>query len=138
MEQKEYRNPSLAADAVVIRNAKGFAEILLIKRKNPPYGWALPGGFVDYGEATDVAAIRELEEETTLKGYNAQLLTVASEPSRDPRQHVVSVVYTVDVYPGQEPKAADDAKEIRWFALNELPEMAFDHLEIIENYVNPR
>lgn len=133
IETKSYRNPSLAADALVIRTTeKGWFEILLIERKNAPYGWAFPGGFVDYGEATDKAAIRELEEEVGLIAKRAELICVASEPDRDPRQHVVSIVYLMHGVTG-EPKAADDAKNFGWFDIRNLPEMAFDHEEILKN-----
>jgi 8-oxo-dGTP diphosphatase len=134
MNEKVYRNPSLAADAVVIRTDNRYPEILLIERKNAPHGWALPGGFVDYGEATDKAAIRELEEETGLVAEEAELLCVASKPDRDPRQHVVSIVYLMLGIEGQA-VAADDAKNVGWFDLRQLPVMAFDHEEIIRNEV---
>ena len=126
------RNPSLAADVVVIREIDGVDKVLMILRKNYPYGWALPGGFVDYGEGTDVAAARELEEETTLKTDGVYQLGVFSKPDRDPRGHVVSVAY---VAPGAEgePEAKDDAKLFGWFELDKLPELAFpDHKDMID------
>lgn len=129
-DKKEYKNPSLAADAIVIRDNK----ILLIERKNAPFGWAFPGGFVDEGESTEAAAIRELKEETGLTGGTPILLHVASEPDRDPRQHVVSIIYLMIGAEG-EPVAADDAKNFGWFDLRDLPEMAFDHKEIVENKI---
>jgi 8-oxo-dGTP diphosphatase len=135
MEEKVYRNPSLAVDAVVMRNIQGYAEILLIERKNPPHGWALPGGFVDYGESTEDAVIRELHEEVNLSGKVKHLVCVASDPDRDPRQHVVSVVYVVD-WKGT-PEAADDAKNFAWFDVRNLPTLAFDHEDIIKNKLNP-
>jgi ADP-ribose pyrophosphatase YjhB (NUDIX family) len=130
---KVYKNPSLTVDAIVIREVSGLGvpEILLIERENAPYGWALPGGFVDYGESTENAVARELLEETNLVALSTELVCVASDPDRDPRQHVVSVVYLVDAE--GIPVAADDAKEFGWFKLDNLPELAFDHKEIIEN-----
>ena len=131
MNAKEYKSPSLAVDAIVVRPKQKASEILLIKRKNPPHGWALPGGFVDYGESTEAAVLRELKEETNLDGWMVRLVHVASEPDRDPRQHVVSVVYAVSVKDVSVAKAKDDATEFGWFRLDNLPELAFDHLEII-------
>ncbi len=131
MNEKEYKNPSLAVDAIVIKNKASIPKILLIKRKNPPYGWALPGGFVDVGESTEDAVKRELKEETNLDAGTVRLFTVASEPDRDPRQHVVSIVYTAYVKDTSVVKAKDDATEVGWFSLGKLPELAFDHLDII-------
>lgn len=130
MNEKIYKNPSLAVDAIVIRTVKGYPEILLIERKNEPHGWALPGGFVDYGESTEDAVVRELHEEVNLFGYEPELICVASSPDRDPRQHVVSVVYMLE-WKGT-PKAADDAKNFDWFDMLQLPELAFDHFDIIQ------
>ena len=132
MNEKVYKNPSLAVDAVVLRDTKGYREILLIERKNEPHGWAFPGGFVDYGEATTAAVARELEEETGLTTTRVRLLAVASDPDRDPRQHVVSVVYECEGISGTA-IAADDAKDARWFPLRQLPTMAFDHEKIIKD-----
>ena len=129
-DEKVYRNPSLAVDAIVFREPYG-SDILLIERKNAPYGWAFPGGFVDYGESTENAVKRELEEETGMVAKRVELVCVASEPDRDPRQHVVSVVYIVEAE--GEPVAADDAKNIGWFNINNLPKMAFDHEKIIKD-----
>lgn len=131
MEEKVYKNPSLAVDAIVTRNVRGYNEILLIERKNAPHGWAFPGGFVDVGESTEDAVVRELREEVCLHGSNPQLVCVASKPDRDPRQHVVSIVYSLSVK--GTPKAADDAKNFDWFDMRELPPLAFDHEEIIKN-----
>jgi ADP-ribose pyrophosphatase YjhB (NUDIX family) len=121
-----YRNPFPTTDVVAIRDG----QVLLINRKNPPLGWALPGGFVDYGEAAEEAAARELKEETGLNLDSGKLLGVYSKPGRDPRFHTLSVVYTGTVSGSL--RAGDDAAEARWFPLTELPEhIAFDHREII-------
>ena len=107
--------------------------IVLIKRKNPPFGWALPGGFVDYGESLESAAKREAEEETSLKVELLYQLGAYSDPSRDPRHHTISVVF-VGRATGM-PKAADDAIDLGIFDRHALPNlMAFDHKEILRDY----
>ena len=121
--------PRLTVDIII--NIKG--KIILIKRKNPPYGWALPGGFVDYGETVETAAIREAKEETGLDLKNLKQFHVYSEPNRDPRGHNISVVFTAEGI--GVPKAADDAKELELFDQNNLPkEIAFDHKKILIDY----
>ena len=121
-----YRNPFPTADVVVIREGK----VLLIRRRNPPPGWALPGGFVDYGEAIESAAVRELREETGLTAVSLRLLGVYSAPDRDPRFHTITTAFLADTE--GELRAGDDASEAAWFRLSELPsEIAFDHRRII-------
>ena len=123
------KSPKLTVDIII--NIEG--RIILIKRKNPPYGWALPGGFVDYGETVENAAIREAKEETSLDLKNLKQFHVYSEPNRDPRGHTISVVFTADGI--GKPKAADDAKEIGLFSQNDLSkEIAFDHKKILGDY----
>ena len=102
-------NPALAADAAVRRGES----VLLIQRKYPPMqgSWALPGGFVDQGEDPIHAAVRELEEETGLKGTEPTLLMVMGDPGRDPRKHIVSIVYEIQVSEEQQPVAGDDAAD---------------------------
>jgi 8-oxo-dGTP diphosphatase len=114
-----------------INNNKSF--ILLIKRKNEPFKdcWALPGGFVDENEDLDAAAKRELEEETQIKIEQLEQLKAFGKPFRDPRSHVVSIAFTGFVSKDTQAKASDDAKEAKWFAVNDLPKLAFDHDEII-------
>ena len=124
----EYRNPKPTVD-VVIAVAGG---IVLIRRKNPPHGWALPGGFVDEGERVEVAAIREAKEETGLDVTLDELLYVYSDPSRDARMHTVSVVYTG--HATGTPVGLDDAAEARVFSFDALPaDIAFDHAEILQD-----
>jgi 8-oxo-dGTP diphosphatase len=126
-----YRNPFPTVDAVVIRGEK----VLLVERKNPPAGWAIPGGFVDYGESAEAAAARELKEETGLVATSLRLLGVYSEPGRDPRFHTLSVVYIGEA--DGEPVAGDDAARAQWFARGALPDLiAFDHRAIIERAFN--
>lgn len=121
-----YRNPFPTVDVVLIRDGR----VLLIHRKNPPEGWALPGGFVDYGESAETAAARELLEETGLKATSLKLLGVYSDPHRDPRFHTFGAVY-LGTATG-EVKAGDDAADARWWPVDQLPEaVAFDHRKII-------
>lgn len=107
---------------------------MLIERKNFPHGWALPGGFVDYGESLESAALREAREETSLEVELLYQLGAYSDPERDPRQHTITVVF-VAAEKGGEPKASDDAKGLGTFRRDNLPErLAFDHAKILEDY----
>ena len=99
-EEKVYKTPSVTVDAIVTRPSAaeaGKTDILLITRARPPFvgSYALPGGFVDYGEDPKVACVRELKEECSVEGYEPELITVAGKPDRDPRKHVISIVYAV-------------------------------------------
>lgn len=122
--------PRLAADALVEREG----QVLLISRANEPFRghWALPGGFVEAGETCAVAALRELREETGLKGRNPELWGYYDDPTRDPRFHVVTFVFRVEAE--GEPRGADDAAEAAFHPFDALPPMAFDHGEIIADY----
>lgn len=125
-----YRNPFPTVDTVVFRRGR----VLLIRRRNPPEGWALPGGFVDYGESAEAAAARELREETGLEVVTLRLVGVYSAPGRDPRFHTLTVVYLAEAT--GDVQAGDDAADARWFSLAALPdEIAFDHRQIIEDAV---
>ena len=127
---EKYRNPFPTVDIIIVMETGG---IVLIKRKNPPFGWALPGGFVDYGESLEAAAIREAEEETSLKVELQYQLGAYSDPKRDPRFHTISVVF-VAISAGV-PKAADDAKDVGVFGRDSLPDdLAFDHGKILQDY----
>ena len=123
-----YRNPTPTVDIIIYKEEN----ILLIKRKNPPYGWALPGGFVDEGETVEQAAVREAKEETDLDVELEELLYVYSDPQRDPRQHTLSVVFTAQA--DGEPKAADDATDLGYFSLDALPVLVFDHARIANDF----
>ena len=131
-------NPALAADAAVRRDDS----ILLIQRKFPPMkgAWALPGGFVDRGEAPIDAAVRELLEETSMYGENPKLISVMGNPDRDPRKHIVSIVYEIEVSSDQQPSAGDDAADAKFWPIESILagdlQMAGDHLEIITNWLN--
>ena len=124
-----YRNPFPTVD-IIIRRAN---RIVLIERKNPPLGWALPGGFVDYGESLETAARREAAEETGLQLADLRQFRAYSDPARDPRRHNISMVFTA-VGEG-ELVSGDDAARAAWFALNELPApLCFDHDQILRDY----
>ena len=123
-----YRNPVPTVDIIIeVEEA-----IVLIKRKNPPHGWALPGGFVDYGESFETAAVREAEEETGLVVKNLQQFRTYSDPDRDPRQHTASTVFIAQA--DTQPKAGDDAAEAKLFTEENLPELVFDHSKILTDY----
>jgi len=131
---KKYRNPIPTVDIIIeVEAPSGKEGIILIKRKNPPYGWAIPGGFLDYGETVEHCAVREAKEETSLDISDLRLLGVYSDPERDPREHTVSTVF---VARGRGvPKAADDAKELAIFTEDSLPSpLAFDHSKILADY----
>ncbi|HMV36368.1 MAG TPA: NUDIX hydrolase [Turneriella sp.] len=129
----KYRNPVPTVD-IIIETPKG---IVLIERRNAPHGWAIPGGFVDYGETLEHAARREAKEETSLDVELKTLLYVYSAPSRDPRLHTISAVYIASAK--GTPRAADDAKNLRVFKPAELPaELAFDHRKILDDYIKFR
>ena len=124
-----YRNPFPTVD-IIIRQGK---QIVLIERKNPPLGWALPGGFVDYGESLEAAAVREAKEETGLELNGLRQFRAYSDPQRDPRQHNISVVFTAQGH--GELCGGDDAARARLFPLDRLPTpLCFDHAEILSDY----
>jgi len=126
---RTFRNPVPTVDTIVEKD-KG---IVLINRKNPPYGWALPGGFVNYGESLEEAARRETKEETNLEIKELRQFRVYSNPKRDPRCHTITTVFTARSQ--GKLKARDDAKKIKVFARKELPQdLAFDHRQILEDY----
>lgn len=130
----EYPRPALTADIVLFNLDRG--EVLLIRRGNEPFKdcWAFPGGFFDMTDRDiEHTAARELEEETTLKDIPLKMVTVASREGRDPRGRTVSVIFTANVNPSTvHPRGGDDAKEARWFPIDTLPPLAFDHGEVLE------
>lgn len=128
-----FRNPALTVD-IIIHVAEG---IVLIERKNPPHGWALPGGFVDYGESLETAARREAREETGVELDELEQFRAYSDPDRDPRGHTVSVVFSAKGLGA--PKASDDAKNLQIFAPDRIPrDLAFDHERILNDYLAHR
>jgi 8-oxo-dGTP diphosphatase len=124
------RTPLTTVDTIIEISTGG---IVLVERKNPPHGWALPGGFVDYGESLEVAAVREAKEETCLDVTLIEQFHTYSDPQRDPRHHTVSTVYLA-IADGA-PRGGDDAQDARVFIENELPSpIVFDHSKILTDY----
>jgi len=128
-----WRNPVPTVDVIIELNEG----IVLIQRKNPPPGWALPGGFVDYGESLEEAAVREAREETGLEVTLLRQLHTYSRPDRDPRQHTITTVFVARA--DGEPTAGDDAGTVGVFTIETLPApLAFDHGDILADYFQQR
>lgn len=125
-----FKSPKLTTDGVIIENKK----ILLIKRKNNPFKdqWALPGGFVEYNERVEDSVVREVFEETGLKTKIIELFGVYSDPKRDPRAHTITLVYLLQKISGKL-EGKDDASEAKFFNLDNLPDLGFDHAKIISD-----
>lgn len=130
----------LTVDIILTREINSRPEVLLIQRLNEPFKnqWALPGGFVDKGEDLEPAAKRELLEETSISIKSLSQFKTYGKPGRDPRGDTVSVVFYAEVAEDVIAKAADDAKDVRWFAMNDLPDLAFDHAEILDDFVHSK
>ena len=127
-----YKNPVPAVDLIIEIKGQG---LVLIERRNPPPGWALPGGFVEVGESLEQAAIREAKEETCLDVELLGQFHTYSDPNRDPRMHCISTVFVARAT--GTPKAEDDAKSVALYPKDRLPElMAFDHRKILNDYLN--
>ncbi len=127
-EIESFRNPKPTVDIIIEISDR----IVLIERKNPPYGWALPGGFVDYGESYENAALREAEEETNLKVNNLRQFHTYSNPDRDPRMHTATTVFIAEAVGS--PTAGDDAARVELFSKDNLPHLVFDHAKILADY----
>ncbi len=138
MSKKNVRpvTPLLAADVIIELTGKdNQTGIVLIERKNPPYGWAIPGGFVDVGETVEQAVVREAKEEVCLDVVLLCLLGLYSDPERDVRGHTATAVYIAKAT--GTPIAADDAKNVAVFNINALPaELAFDHAKVLQDYLH--
>ena len=129
-----FRNPKPTVDIVIETRPDS---VVLIRRKNPPHGWALPGGFVDEGESLETAAVREALEETCLDVELVRQFHTYSDPARDPRHHTITTVYLATAQ--GEPVGADDAAEARVFAYDDLPDgIVFDHADILEDVIHER
>lgn len=127
------RNPIPTVDIIIEMWDKPHRPIVLIERNAQPYGWALPGGFVDYGESVESAAIREAQEETCLSVSLLEQFYVYSSPNRDVRQHTLSIVFIAKAT--GEPRADDDAKTAKLFELWQIPrQLCFDHKQILDDY----
>jgi 8-oxo-dGTP diphosphatase len=131
---RRHRNPVPTVDIIIEYKNQG---LVLIERANPPPGWALPGGFVDYGETLEAAAIREAREETGLTVTLLGQFHTYSDPRRDPRQHTITTVYVAQ---GEgQPQADDDARRLAIFPPDQLPAvLAFDHRLILSEYLKVR
>ena len=134
MAAPKYRNPFPTVDLIIEAvGPDGERGIVLVNRRNPPFGWALPGGFVDYGETLEDAARREAREETSLDVDLVRQFHSYSDPARDPRKHTISTVFIARA--SGTPRAQDDAKEARVFGRPAIPDvLAFDHRKILDDY----
>jgi len=131
----EYPRPALTVDIVIFTLRDNLLQVLLIRRLNQPFAgcWALPGGFVEEWESLEQAATRELEEETGIQNVYLEQLYTYGDPERDPRGRVVTVAYYALIPAGAlvRSEGGSDSSQARWFPINELPELAFDHAEIV-------
>ncbi|ESA32584.1 nudix hydrolase [Leptolyngbya sp. Heron Island J] len=128
-----YRNPAPTVDIIIELVDRPHRPIILIERLNPPLGWAIPGGFVDYGESVEAAARREAKEEIGLTIHLLEQFYVYSDPGRDERKHTISIVFLATAV--GEPTAGDDAKNYQVFNLWEVPDnLCFDHDKILQDY----
>ena len=132
----EYPRPAVTADCIVITR-ESEPKVLLIQRGNPPFkgAWAFPGGFIDMDETTEQCAIRELEEETGLRVSNVHQIGAYSKVDRDPRGRTVTVAYLAIIDAPIAVIGQDDAAKAQWFPLSALPELAFDHDEIMRDAI---
>jgi 8-oxo-dGTP diphosphatase len=128
-----HRNPVPTVDIIIELVDRPHRPIILIERKNEPLGWAIPGGFVDYGETVETGAVREAQEEIGLQVELIEQFHVYSDPNRDPRKHTLSVVFIATAT--GEPEAADDAKNLGVFQVWDVPpNLCFDHDKILREY----
>lgn len=129
---KVYRNPAPTVDIIIHDPDRG---IVLVSRAHEPLGWALPGGFVEYGETLEQAAVREALEETNLPVRLEGLVGVYSSPERDPRQHTITTAFHAQAPKQAQPKGGDDAAQARFFNPYELPPLVFGHERIVADFL---
>ena len=132
----EYPRPSVCVDIIVLCKIEDQILILLIERKHPPFEnyWALPGGFIEMDETLEQSALRELHEETGLQLKKLKQFAAYGDPGRDPRGRTVSIIYYAFIEKQINPIAGDDASKAKWFNIEEIPALAFDHKKIIEDF----
>jgi 8-oxo-dGTP diphosphatase len=132
-----YPMPSVTTDCILIRTKDNKKKVLLIKRKNEPFigKWALPGGFVEIDEDLEEGARRELLEETNLSNIDLKQFKTYGKPGRDPRGRTISVVYFGYINENIRLKAGDDASDVAWFDISKLPQLAFDHMLILAEFI---
>lgn len=136
-----YPRPAVTVDIIVTRTLNDSTQILLIERKNEPFKnqWALPGGFVDIDEEIEDAAYRELTEETSISDIKLHQYRTFGKPGRDPRGRTISIIYFGQlVNEKQKIEAGDDAKNLKWFSIDDLPVLAFDHDQIIKSFLEQK
>ena len=136
----EYPRPAVTTDAIVVAKENNQAFVLLIQRGIAPYKnhWALPGGFVEMDEELEAACARELKEETGITGIQLQQLGAFGAVNRDPRGRTISIVFWSLITSKTEAKGGDDAQNVKWFNLNVLPPLAFDHQKIIQQFIDEK
>ena len=132
---EKYLNPKPTVDIVIHDRERG---LVLVDRKNPPYGNALPGGFIDLGESAEQAAVREAFEETNLRVRLTGLLGVYSAPDRDPRQHTISTVFIAEPLNPEQLRAGDDAAKVAFYSMEALPSLVFYHAKILSDFKGDR
>lgn len=132
----KYPRAALTVDAIVFVKAQSTTSVLLIERGREPFKniWALPGGFVDMDETLETACIRELEEETGLQVEKMRQFRTYDAIYRDPRHRTISVVYSIELEELKPVKGSDDAAQAKWFSIDDLPELAFDHADILADF----
>jgi 8-oxo-dGTP diphosphatase len=129
-----YPRPAVTADIIILKKSNNQQFVLLIERKHPPFEgmWALPGGFLEMAETLEEAALRELREETGITGIELKQFHTFSKVNRDPRHRTITTVFIGFTDDNISPVAGDDAANVKWFPLDELPPLAFDHEEVMQ------
>ena len=131
----DYPRPAVTSDIIIIKKIDDQQFVLLIERKSPPFEgmWALPGGFIDMNETLEETALRELQEETGISGVKLKQFHTFSTVNRDPRHRTITTVFIgFTDNKAAKPEAGDDAAKVEWFALDNLPTLAFDHAMVME------